>query len=156
MRGFVIGATGLAWAVNEPWGETPVPELYVEALEGLATCEKVADGAEVFPDTTAHIVPGHTPGSLVFHSRTAEGDYTFTGDAVKNRVDLISGDTDMTYDPAISRRSIDMIWRLWRQRPGSVLAPGHNLPMVLDGDEPRYIGKRQAGIWASYARDMAP
>ncbi len=78
----------------------------------------------------------------------------FTGDAAKNRAEMISGDTDMTYDPAISRASIAMIWHLWRQRPGTLLVPGHDLPMVLDGDEPRYVGRRNAGIKAWFGRDM--
>lgn len=151
----VVGQTEMAWALNEPWGETPVPELYVRALDDWATCEKVADGAEVFPGMTAHLAPGHTPGCLVFHWRTQERDFIFTGDAAKNRAELISRDTDMTYDAAISRKSIEMIWSLWRQRPGTVVVPGHDLPMVLDGDAPRYLGSRRAGIKAWFGQDMA-
>ena len=151
----VVGATEMAWALNEPWGETPVPELYVRALDDWATCEKVEDGAAVFPGMTAHIAPGHTPGCLVFHWRTAERDVIFTGDAAKNRAEMISGDTDMTYDAAISRASIAMIWRLWRQRPGTLLVPGHDLPMVIEDGAPRYVGSRKAGIKAWFGRDMA-
>lgn len=150
----VVGAVEMEWALGEPWGETPVPELYVRALDDWSTCEKVADGAKVFPGMTAHIAPGHTPGCLVFHWQTPEKDYIFTGDAAKNRAELISRDTDMTYDASVSRRSIDMIWSLWRQRAGTVVVPGHDLPMVLEGGEPRYLGKRRAGIRAWYARDM--
>src|ERR1700693_4002506 len=29
----VIGADELAWSLQEPWGETPVPELYVRELK---------------------------------------------------------------------------------------------------------------------------
>jgi N-acyl homoserine lactone hydrolase len=150
----VVGAVEMGWALDEPWGETPVPELYVRALDDWATCEKVADGAEVFPGMTAHLAPGHTPGCLVFHWRTPGRDVIFTGDAAKNRAELVSGDTDMTYDPAISRASIAMIWRLWRQRPGTILVPGHDLPMVLENDAPRYLGQRKAGIRAWFGDDM--
>ncbi len=150
----VVGAAEMEWALQVPWGETPVPELYVRALDDWSTCEKVADGATVFPGMTAHVAPGHTPGCLVFHWRTPQRDYIFTGDAAKNRAELVSRDTDMTYDAAVSRRSIEMIWSLWRQRAGTVVVPGHDLPMVLDNGRPRYLGKRRAGIRAWYGRDM--
>jgi N-acyl homoserine lactone hydrolase len=150
----VVGAVEMAWALDEPWGETPVPELYVRALDEWETCEKVRDGAEVFPGMTAHVAPGHTPGCLVFHWRTPGRDVIFTGDAATNRAELVSGDTDMTYDPALSRASIEMIWERWRARPDTLLVPGHDLPMVLDDDEPRYVGRRQAAITAWFGRDM--
>ena len=46
-------------------------------------------------------------------------DVVFTGDAAKNRAELISRNTDMTYDAAISRASIEMIWSHWRRKPGT-------------------------------------
>ncbi|WP_342358622.1 MBL fold metallo-hydrolase [Terrarubrum flagellatum] len=150
----VVGAVEMEWALNEPWGETPVPELYVRVLNDWPTCEKVPDGAEIFPGMTAHVAPGHTPGCLVFYWRTAARDFIFTGDAAKNRAELISGDTDMTYDPAISRASIEMIWELWRRRPETVVVPGHDLPMILVDGEATYIGSRKAAIQAWFGRDM--
>ncbi|WP_051988542.1 MBL fold metallo-hydrolase [Bosea sp. UNC402CLCol] len=150
----VVGAVELAWALDEPWGETPVPELYVRALNDWPTCEKVADGAEVFPGMTAHLAPGHTPGCLVFHWRTPTRDIIFTGDAAKNRAELVSGDTDMTYNAAISRASIEMIKERWRARPGTVVIPGHDLPMVLVDGKPQYLGKRKAAIRAWFGDNM--
>jgi hypothetical protein len=35
-----------------------------------------------------------------------------------------------------------------------VLIPGHDLPMVLDDDEPRYLGTREAAIRAWYGEDL--
>ncbi|WNJ91556.1 MBL fold metallo-hydrolase [Bosea sp. 685] len=151
----VVGAVELAWALGEPWGETPVPELYVRTLSDWPTCETVQDGAEVFPAMTAHIAPGHTPGCLIYHLRTPERDVIFTGDAAKNRAELISRDTDMTYDPAVSKATIEMIWSRWCERPGTVVVPGHDLPMILDDDKPRYLGKRTASIRAWFGKDMA-
>ncbi|MDQ0512925.1 MBL fold metallo-hydrolase [Ancylobacter amanitiformis] len=151
----VIGADEISWALNEPWGETPVPELYVRALDDWPSCEKITDGAEVFPGMTAHVAPGHTPGCLIFHWRTEHRDFIFTGDAAKNRAELVSGDTDMTYDAAVSRRSIEMIWEIWRRRPGTVLVPGHDLPMILENGTTRYLGSRRAGIRAWFGNDMA-
>lgn len=150
----VIGAAELAWSLEQPWGETPVPELYVKELKDWPTLVKAEDGAEVMPDITAHIAPGHTPGCLVFVLSGAERDAIFTGDAAKNRAELVSGDTDMTYDPAVSRASIEMIWSHWRRRPGSILIPGHDLPMTLEGGRPRYIGTREAAITTWYGDDM--
>jgi glyoxylase-like metal-dependent hydrolase (beta-lactamase superfamily II) len=127
----VIGAQELAWSLDEPWGETPVPELYVRELNTWRTLYTAQEGEEVFPGITAHLAPGHTPGCLVFLLRTPERDVIFTGDAAKNRAELVSGTTDMTYDAATGKKSIDMIWTLWRQRPGNIVVPGHDLPMVL-------------------------
>lgn len=150
----VVGAVELDWALSVPWGETPVPELYVRALSDWPSCERVADGSEVFPGMSAHLAPGHTPGCLVFHWRTPARDIIFTGDAAKNRAELVSGETDMTYDAAVSRASIALIWRRWRERPGTVVVPGHDLPMVLVDDRPQYLGRRRAGIRAWFGDDM--
>lgn len=149
-----IGGVELAWSVKEPWGRTPVPELYVRELERWPTVITVADGAEAMPGITAHLAPGHTPGCLVYVLAGAERDIIFTGDAAKNRAELVSGTTDMTYDPAVSRQSIEMMWRLWRAKPGTVLVPGHDLPMILKDGKPQYLGRREAAIRAWYGDDM--
>ena len=59
---------------------------------------------------------------------------------------MVSRDTDMTYDAAVSRASIELIWEFWRKRPGSILVPGHDVPMTQSGGETQYIGKREAAI----------
>lgn len=60
----------------------------------------------------------------------------------------------MTYDAAISRATIAAIWRMWREKPGTIVVPGHDIPMRIDGDEPRYLGTRQAVLKAWFGRDM--
>lgn len=150
----VIGAVEMAWSVQEPWGRTPVPELYVERLQHWPTLQVVADGDTVLPGMTAHLAPGHTPGCLVFRLQGTEHDVIFTGDAAKNRAELVSRDTDMTYDPAVSAASIAAIWRLWAARPGSIVIPGHDLPMVLEEGVPRFLGQREAAIRAWYGNTM--
>jgi glyoxylase-like metal-dependent hydrolase (beta-lactamase superfamily II) len=150
----VIGREELAWSVTVPWGRTPVPELYVRELEKWPTLRLAEDGDEVFPGITAHMTPGHTPGSMVFVLDGGERDMIFTGDACKNRAELLSRATDMTYDDAVSRASIEAIWALWTQRAGSVLVPGHDLPMVQEDGTPRYLGKREAAIRAWYGEDL--
>jgi N-acyl homoserine lactone hydrolase len=94
----VIGADELAWSLAVPWGETPVPGLYMRELN-------------VWP--TAH--------------EATEGDVIFAGDAAKNRAELVSGITNMTYDAPVSKASIDAIWAMWRKRPGNIVVPGHDV-----------------------------
>jgi glyoxylase-like metal-dependent hydrolase (beta-lactamase superfamily II) len=80
----------------------------------------------------------------------------FSGDAAKNRAELLSMATDMTMDAPASRASLDLIWRLWRQEPGTLLIPGHDLTMRLDANgRPEYIGQRRAGIASWFNEDLA-
>ena len=103
----VIGAHELDWSLTVPWGETPVPEFYMRELKTCPTLHKAAEGEEVFPGITAHLAPGHTPGCLVYVLHAPERDVIFAGDAAKNRAELVSGTTDMTYDAAVSKASIE-------------------------------------------------
>ena len=132
----VIGAGELAWSLKVPWGETPVPELYMRELKTWPTLHTAVEGEEVFPGITAHLAPGHTPGHLVFVLNAPERDVIFAGDA------------------AISKASIDAIWALWRRRPGNIVVPGHDVPMVLENGNPKYIDKREAAISAWFGDDM--
>ena len=150
----VIGDHELQWSLEQPWGETPVPELYVRELAAVPRLRKVAEGDDVFPGITAYLAPGHTPGCLVYVLDAGSRDIIFSGDACKNRAELVSRETDMTYDPAVSRESIEKIWQLWRRKPGSVLVPGHDLPMIVDDDAPRYLGAREAAVSAWFGDDM--
>lgn len=150
----VIGEQEMNWALNEPWGESVVPELYVRELKNWPTAVQVREGDEIFPGVTAYDAPGHTPGHLIFVLRGREHDIIFTGDAAKNRAELVSRDTDMTFDPAVSRASIERIWDFWTARPGSIVIPGHDQPMRLEDGNPVYIGKREAAISAWFGDDM--
>jgi hypothetical protein len=61
----------------------------------------------------------------------------------------------MTYDAAVTQASIEAIWALWLRRPGNILVPGHDLPMVQAEDgAPRYLGRREAAIRAWYGEDL--
>ena len=150
----VIGAQELDWAIDEPWGETPVPELYVRELKGWPTLAAAADGDEVMPAITAHVAPGHTPGHLIYVLHGRDRDVIFTGDAAKNRAELLCGRTDMTYDPAVSGATVAAIWTRWRDRPGNVVVPGHDIPMVLKDGRPDYLASREAAIRAWFGDDI--
>ncbi len=143
-----IGGAELAWALQEPCGLTSVPELYVRELERAPKLRRLHGGEEIMPGLVAVDAPGHTPGHLIFVLSGGDRDVIFTGDAAKNRAELISRDADMTYDPAVSRRSIERIWELWRSRPENVVVPGHDVPMVLRAGRPCYIGERRAAVSA--------
>ena len=144
----------LAWSVTEPWGTTPVPELYVRELDRSVQTVRISPGREVLPGITTHAAPGHTPGHVIFLLSGPERDIIFTGDAAKNRTEMLSRSADMTYDPAISRASIEAIWTLWRSRPGSVLVPGHDVPMILREGTPRYLAPREAGVGAWFGETL--
>ncbi len=149
-----IGSEELAWSVAEPWGTTPIPELYVRELDRSPQTVRVRDGDDVLPGITCHDAPGHTPGHLVFVVAGPERDLILTGDAAKNRAEILSLEADMTYDPAVSRRSMKRIWAMWRARPGTILLPGHDMPMVLEGGQPRYLREQEAAISAWFGETL--
>lgn len=149
-----IGRVEIDWALTVPWGETPVPELYAIDLDRRDNVVRVDDGGEVLPGITAHVAPGHTPGCLVYLVEGPERNVVFTGDAAKNRAELVSGDTDMTYDAAASRASIGMILGLARRRPGTIIIPGHDLPLVERDGRLEFIGRREAAISAWFGDGM--
>jgi len=150
----VIGNDELAWASEQPWGESPVPELYVRELRQWPTLAAANDGDTVFPGMTAHLAPGHTPGCLVYVLHGRERDVVFTGDAAKNRAEMVSRGTDMTYNRAQSAASIESIWHYWQKKPGSVLVPGHDVPMTQADGRTEYLGKRDAAVLAWFGDDL--
>lgn len=150
-----IGAEELDWALREPWGRTPVPELYIRELDGHAAVRRVRGGQEVLPGLTAHPAPGHTPGHLMFVLVGEDRDVIFTGDAAKNRAELLTRRADMTYDASVTRATIERMWDLWRRRPGTLLVPGHDLPMILDPEgRPIFVGIREAAITSWFGDDL--
>lgn len=144
----------LAWSIAEPWGTTPVPELYVRELNSSAQTVRIAPGNSLIPGLTVHAAPGHTPGHVFFVLEGIIKDIIFTGDAAKNRAEILSRSADMTYDQNVSRRSIELIWEVWRKRSGTILVPGHDIPMVLEQGEPTYLSSREGGIAAWYGTTL--
>lgn len=150
-----IGREEMDWAAAQPPNFGPLPELYVDALEIDPRVRRIEAGAEFLPGLRAIAAPGHTPGSLAFHLTANDVPVIFTGDAAKNRAELISRKVDMTMDKAASTASIDTIWQLWRKVPGTLLVPGHDLTMRLDENgKPTYVGERRAGISAWFGETL--
>jgi len=150
-----IGKDEIAWAAAQPPRFDPLPELYVAALNTEQRVRRVEAGEEFLPGLRAVAAPGHTPGSLVFHLTANDVPVIFAGDAAKNRAELLSRKVDASMDEAASTASLDAIWRLWRQVPGTLLIPGHDLPMQLNAaGRPVYVGTRRAGISAWFDEDL--
>lgn len=149
-----IGSHELDWSLKQPWGETPVPELYMRELSSWPRLHRLADGEEALPHLSAHVAPGHTPGHLIFVLQDAQRDVIFTGDAAKNRAELVSRHADMSYDQSVTAASIEHIWSYWRRKPGSVVVPGHDLPMTQEEGQTRYLMSRKAQIEAFFGDSL--
>lgn len=142
-----IGEKELAWAAAQPPGFNPIPELYVAELSRSERVRRVQAGERFLPGLESLAAPGHTPGHMLLYLHANPVPVLFTGDAAKNRAELLSREVDATGDADTSHRSIDMIWECWRSVPGTVLIPGHDLSMYLDTDgKPQYLGERKAAI----------
>jgi len=150
----LIGTQELEWAVAQPLGHHTIPEFYVRELAVSPQLHNVEIAEEVLPGLTAYAGPGHTPGHLVYVLNGGERDVIFSGDAAKNRAEMLSREADMTMNAGDSRRTMERIWDLWRKKPGSILVPGHDVPMRLENDAPVYIAKRTAGINAWFGRKL--
>ncbi len=152
----VVGAVELDWAMGLPFGDRLVPELYVRELAAHPGLCRVADGEQVLPGVAAFLVPGHTPGHLMFLVEgDARSDLLLVQDAAKYRAELMQRAADMTFDPAVTRTSIERIWGFWRRKSGSLLLPGHDQPMVLRDGVPTRVGRPDAAIIAIMGEDLA-
>ena len=134
----------------------PLPELYVRELASSPRVTRLSDGDEPVSGLRAIAAPGHTPGHLIFLLETADQRVLFTGDAAKNRAELLSRDVDLTEDRAQSQRTLDLIWSIWRARSDTLLVPGHDLCMQLDeAGRIVYQGERQAAIAAWFSETLS-
>lgn len=150
----IIGEEEIAWGVAEPAGDL-VPEFSIAELARYRGMRPAADRAEVFPGVTAHLTSGHTPGHLTYVLHGREWDVIFTGDAAKNRAELLTRQVDMTYDAERSARSIEDIWSWWRSHEHNVLIPGHDVAMSQEDGRCRYLDERVASVNAWYGDDLA-
>jgi N-acyl homoserine lactone hydrolase len=150
-----IGADELAWAVQQPPGFDPLPELYVRELAVSSRVKRVKANDVFLPGIQAIASPGHTPGHLVFYVTANAVPMLFTGDAAKNRAELLSNAVDSTEDNAASLVTLQSIWSIWRKVPGTLLIPGHDRTMRLDAaGKPEYVGAVQASIAAWFDEDL--
>ena len=150
-----IGADELEWAASQPPGFNPLPELYVRELACSKRVKRIHGEEEFLPGLQAIRAPGHTPGHLIYYLNANPVPVLFTGDAAKNRAELLSGEVDASEDYSQSRVTLQTIWHHWRKVAGTVLVPGHDLSMQLDPEgRPQYIGERKAAIAAWFSERL--
>ena len=142
-----IGQDELDWAAAQPPGFNPLPELYVRELAQSPRVTRIRGGAPFLPGIEGIEAPGHTPGHMLYYLPGTPAPLLFTGDAAKNRAELLSMDVDATLDRAASQATLRRIWEWWQKVPGTLLIPGHDLSMRLDAaGKPTYLGARKAAI----------
>jgi glyoxylase-like metal-dependent hydrolase (beta-lactamase superfamily II) len=122
----------LAWALSLPPGHLTVPEA-VHALAASPHLKLFAAGDTILPGIKSFPTPGHTPHHVAFALEGAPPTI-FAADCAKNRVELTTGETDMTMNAEQSAASIARLKAEWAARPGCVLLPGHDVPMTLASD----------------------
>lgn len=150
-----VGREELEWARAASPGFDPIPELYVQELVRLDRVRLLGSGEEFLPGLTAICSGGHTPGHLMFLLSASEVPVLFTGDAAKNRAELLSLDVLDTGARSASIDTLHRIWATWRRTPGTLLIPGHDLTMHLDDrGQPVYVGERRARITAWFSQSL--
>lgn len=154
----VVPGEDLAWARRQAPGTWQIADLHVEWLtRHPQRVEQAEDGDEVLPEVLAVATPGHTPGHCAYRVGRAGDSRLFSGDAVKNRAELRTGDAAMTLDENSSRRSIDRLRHELTLDPAVTLVPGHDVPIRIDhgqlilGEQPRaqivsYLGQDGAAV----------
>ncbi len=144
----------LDWALNLLPSTEPTPEFYAAALAARPTTVLLDDADQVIPGIRTEPVPGHTPGSIMVCVDGPDGEVIFTGDAAKNRAELMSLRVAGTLDADTSRHSLELILRRWREDPRTVVIPGHDLPLRLHGDRCETIGQRPNSLQARLGEDF--
>lgn len=149
-----VGSAELDWACAEPIGAPLVPEFAVRELARSPRLSRLTEGPTGIPGIACFEAPGHSPHHLVF---VLDGDppTLFSADVAKNRAELATGKADMTMDAAVHAASIARLQSAWRERPGAVLLPGHDQPMVLDAaGHPIARGTRTCTVEAWFGANL--
>ncbi|MCL6593371.1 MAG: MBL fold metallo-hydrolase [Alicyclobacillus sp.] len=106
------------WAIPE--GYFPVVEA-TRRLELVHGNEQLAEGVWLMP------TPGHTPGHLSVRAEIDDGKtVVLAADAVKNLIELRTGEVKMAWDPAVSRQTIEML-----RQQADIIIPGHDRMLHL-------------------------
>ena len=145
----------LDWALNDdPIENSLCAELYVRELARSPQLVTFDAGDEVFPAIISREMPGHTPHHVIFLIDEANQRLILAADAVKNRAEFLAERAVSTLDEEASAQSIRAVATLWKERQGTVLICGHDLPMVNEGGAPRLVGERRASITAWLDADL--
>lgn len=143
-----ISRNELDWAVTMPPGRTEVPVYHALELQKYKRLVYLEEGPTPIPGLTAFYAPGHSPWHQVLLLKSDTRNVLFAADAAKNRVEMLTRQADMTRDEQASKKSFDLLWSLWSERPGTVLIPGHDRPMIIEDGKPKYISEHESQIKA--------
>lgn len=100
-----------------------------ESVKYLSDREKIIisrDGDEIYPGVKAIFTSGHTPGGMSMVLEADNETWIIAGDAVKNRIELLKGEVDMSLDNEQSRQSILRIKNI-----ADRVLPGHDCWMKI-------------------------
>ncbi|NGM20026.1 MBL fold metallo-hydrolase [Roseomonas stagni] len=142
------------YALRQPEGAPLWPEFCLRALADSPRMRRLAEGETGIPGITCFEAPGHSPHHLVF---VLEGTTRtiFSADVAKNRAELATGIADMTMDAEVHRASIARLNAVWRDRPGTVLLPGHDVALRIGADgQPEAIEARKLEIQAWFGASL--
>lgn len=116
------------WEYANLTTETAVQQASLSMLHAYRR-RLIEDGEEVFPGITAMLTPGHTPGGISYVCEVKGEKWVITGDAMKNRGELIFCDLDMTSSAKDSAESIAKVKEI-----ADVVVPGHDCPLRIKKD----------------------
>jgi glyoxylase-like metal-dependent hydrolase (beta-lactamase superfamily II) len=144
----------LDYAIRQLEGAPLWPEFTLRALALSMRHRRLSEGETGLPGITCFEAPGHSPHHLVF---VLEGETRtiFSADVAKNRAELATGEADMTMDEAVHRASIARLNAVWREQPGTVLLPGHDVPLRIGADgRPEALAPRAMAIEAWFGASL--
>lgn len=118
-----------AWVLSDP-DDWPVPQYLFPAVEKTGRLELIAEDEEIAPGVATLLSPGHTPGCISLVLRDAGTVTVLAGDAVKNIIELASGEVAMSRDNAVSARTIRKIRDI-----ADIVIPGHDRTLKITPDE---------------------
>jgi glyoxylase-like metal-dependent hydrolase (beta-lactamase superfamily II) len=117
----------LAQAEWEEAGRLNPKDIFMEEkaipfLRSLKTKLITKDGEEIVPGLTSLLIPGHTPGSLGALLETGSAQkWLFTGDACKNRGELLLEDAGQAFDTKLAAESLRKMKKI-----ADRILPGHD------------------------------
>lgn len=144
----------LEWALEQPPALSGVPELHVRHLAQHDLTRRVADATEILPGIVAMATPGHTPGHMAYRVTGEDHDFLFTGDAAKNRAELLSGRVDISRDLPNSIKSLQRLLEVARDDPSTVVVCGHDAAFRIEGDRAIAVQQHDAAITARLTTDF--
>ena len=144
----------LDWALGLPEGAPLVPEFTVRALAASPRLRRFVEGPTGVPGIACFEAPGHSPHHVVF---VLEGTprVVFASDVAKNRAELATGRADLTMDAVRHEAAIARLNAVWREHPGTVLLPGHDVPLRIGADgQPEALAPREMTLQAWFGATL--